>query len=619
MAMRNPWVLPAAILIMLAVLAVVIFGGEAIRPSPQPQPPPTAILRVPGQYATIQSAIDAARTGDVIQVAAGTYNENLVLNKVVDLVAARPDALNAANNTTVLDGDNGQATMFIPGGLNQRPSINGFVIRNGQYGIDAHSEFIVEDSYFYGSQTAVRYETGSGGVNRGNVYFNSSDDALHVDDASAPLLIESNRFLYAGNDAMELDFLAGAASPVVLDIFNNVLVGSSQDGIKLVDDGTTPQDKNRLVMAAGNLIANNRRAGVGIVHSGNTNEDYSGADAAEAIRLYNNTFYGNDYGISGGDNLVAFNNIIANTSSRGSWRVQGAAGSNSVIAYTLLWQNGIDTDQSSVGLGNITGQDPLFVSAPSPGPDGSWGTVDDDFSGLVLRPGSPAIDRGVAQYTTVSGDEVPASPLTGFTGSAPDLGWREFGGPIAGTGTPIPTRTFGPAVTSTSPVIAPPATLAATGTSASGGGFPTASSTPATATSPGIPATGNGTLTQTPGAPAGSPTATSGPAASATASVATTAAPEVSITSVSPTSAAAGETLTLTVAGKGFEPGLTLAFEGGTGTPPNVIAVQVLDPTTILATTKALNSTAESQTWDVRVDNPDGTSALLESGFTVTP
>src|SRR5512146_1229256 len=109
MVMRNPWVLPFAILIMLGVLAVVILGGEVVRPSPQSPPPSGAVLRVPAQYKTIQSAIDAARPADVIQVAAGTYNENVVLNKVVDLVAARPDALDPANNSTVLDGNNGQA------------------------------------------------------------------------------------------------------------------------------------------------------------------------------------------------------------------------------------------------------------------------------------------------------------------------------------------------------------------------------------------------------------------------------------------------------------------------------------------------------------------------------
>jgi hypothetical protein len=43
------------------------------------------------------------------------------------------------------------------------------------------------------------------------------------------------------------------------------------------------------------------------------------------------------------------------------------------------------------GEGNID-VDPLWVRMPSPGPDGQWGTDDDDYGDLRLRPGSPVID-----------------------------------------------------------------------------------------------------------------------------------------------------------------------------------------------------------------------------------
>src|SRR3989304_9765764 len=159
---------------------------------------------------------------------------------------------------------------------------------------------------------------------------------------------------------------------------------------------------------------------------GNTTEDYSGADMVEAIRVYNNTFYGNDYGISGGDNLVAFNNIITNSTTRGVWRVQGPLGANSVVAHTSFYNNAVDSDQSDLGGGNIFGENPLFVYPPNAGPDGLWGTVDDDFSGLVLQAGSPAIDTGVTQYIANDGEAIPPSPITDFSGAAPDLGAYEF-------------------------------------------------------------------------------------------------------------------------------------------------------------------------------------------------
>src|SRR5688500_9861160 len=38
------------------------------------------VRHVPGEYATIQSAVAAAQSGDTILVAAGTYSENVVIS-----------------------------------------------------------------------------------------------------------------------------------------------------------------------------------------------------------------------------------------------------------------------------------------------------------------------------------------------------------------------------------------------------------------------------------------------------------------------------------------------------------------------------------------------------------
>ena len=44
---------------------------------------------------------------------------------------------------------------------------------------------------------------------------------------------------------------------------------------------------------------------------------------------------------------------------------------------------------------NLVGTDPFFTRNPSPGPDGKWGTEDDDFGDLRLTASSPAIDFGL--------------------------------------------------------------------------------------------------------------------------------------------------------------------------------------------------------------------------------
>lgn len=563
-----------------------------------------SVLRVPGDYATIQGAIDAAEAGEIIQIDAGVYTENLALNKPVTLVATSFDAINPANNTTIIDGGGGAAAILIPSGLVQMPVIRGFVIRNSADGIHASSPFIAESNLLHSAGTLVSYQQGGGGFNRNNIYFKAANNAIRVDNSDRPVLIENNRILYSGETGIEigLQTTTAASTTVEIGIWNNMILGNSEDGIQLVDYPGEPQNTNRRIVIAGNLIANNQRAGLGLMPDGITLEDYSGAGTAEAVRAFNNTFYGNEYGISGGDNLVAFNNIIANSLNRGVWRLQGPPGSNAVIAYTLFSNNTTDAEESNLGTGVLLGVDPLFEAPPNPGPDGAWSTLDDDFSGLVLRSGSPAIDQGVAQYQASDGELVPPSPLSGFTGAAPDLGWREVGAPIVMTPTitPLSTSTQLPTVT----VAAPSALPTQTVVPASPTLLP-ASPTPETMTP----------LPTTTSAPA-SPTL-AGPSPSPAASTATPVA-ELIIESVSPDSAPANTTVTMTLSGAGFQPGAIVAFEGGQGLPQLVLGVQVVDPATIVVTLNTQNDAASGpQVWDVRVTNPDGSTVVLEDAFTV--
>jgi len=52
---------------------------------------PAATLSVPGQYASIQAAIDAANPGDTVEVKAGEYTEALVMKSGVSLVGEGRD------------------------------------------------------------------------------------------------------------------------------------------------------------------------------------------------------------------------------------------------------------------------------------------------------------------------------------------------------------------------------------------------------------------------------------------------------------------------------------------------------------------------------------------------
>jgi hypothetical protein len=595
-------IIATALTILIALAAVL--GVQAIGDASLGWRNDDHVLKVPLEYPTIQAAIQAAEPGDIIEVQQGEYFENLVLDKPVTLVASTFDEIDPARNTTVIDGANNGPAILIPAGLPQMPTIRGFVIRNGTDNILASSGFIAEFNYFHSADNLVSYQMGGGGSNRNNVYFGARNNAIRLNNMNSPLTIENNRIMYSGGTGIEISLEPATAPPATTEIgiWNNMIIGNSEDGVQFVDHPGQPQNTNRRFVIAGNLIANNRMAGVGLLANANSIENYSAANITEAVRVFNNTLYGNDYGISGGGNLVAFNNIITNSLTRGTWMLETvqtpdtlvALGTpeqaNSVLAYSLLFNNLVDTDRTNVGTGVILGVDPFFEAVPNAGPDGAWATVDDDFSGLVLRSDSQAIDRGVTQLRTNNGEFVPPVPISGFIGAAPDLGWREFGAPIFSTPTPTP-------ISSSTPL---PTEVIGVSPSA-----PTNTSAPASLTPE--PAT------QTPGA---QPTVTVVPPTTTATSIAA----PLTVTGIDPVSAQADSMLFMTIVGTGFQTGTLVTFElDGVVLQQEVLNIQVINDTTIFLLMIPRNDGNSAQIWDVRVTNPDLTTFVLQDALTVTP
>ncbi|HEX4950320.1 MAG TPA: right-handed parallel beta-helix repeat-containing protein, partial [Blastocatellia bacterium] len=86
---------------------------------------------MPRRYATIQAAVDAARAGDTIKVAAGIYNENVVISTAgLRLQASRG---------AVIDGSGLTGTGILVLGTAAQPvadvEVSGFEVKDFQRGI----------------------------------------------------------------------------------------------------------------------------------------------------------------------------------------------------------------------------------------------------------------------------------------------------------------------------------------------------------------------------------------------------------------------------------------------------------------------------------------------------
>lgn len=79
-------------------------------------------------------------------------------------------------------------------------------------------------------------------------------------------------------------------------------------------------------------------------------------------------------------------------------------------------------------------------------------------------------------------------------------------------------------------------------------------------------------------------------------------------------------TVDVTIGGNAFVSGATLGFAGGDGPAPVVSNLVVIDSYTITARLRIKQrGPNRNRFWDVNVTNPDGSSAVLVGGLTVTP
>ena len=345
------------------------------------------ILTAPDPYPSIQAAINAANPGDTIEVAAGIYFENVIVNKSVTLRGED-------STTTIIDANQTGHGVKINASNVQ---VHRFTVRNGgnQYAclyVDSQGGHVIADNILTGSYSCIdMFEcngctiTGNTLANNGmagiSLSYSDNNDIIgnNISESAYGIKAQaSNDNIIINNALSQNSYSIYLTQSVRNDIINNTVSAITSSVYLLSSDNNNIQDNTvtdgsigiYIYSSSGNSIFRNTMRdnsyGLQLAYSTNNPVDL-------------NTMAQNDWGVRLYD--ADSNLLTRNTLRESTWGIyfEGGATANTVYHNNLI----DNVKQVFQGLGNIwdSGGEGNYWSDYEGLDDGSGGGVAGDGIG----------------------------------------------------------------------------------------------------------------------------------------------------------------------------------------------------------------------------------------------